>query len=287
MAAHHRSSQKVRQSASAKVDIARRARYCFRMRVEEGTTSSGLYWKALGEGPTVVVLHGGPAADHGYLLPQFATLADEMRLLFYDQRGGGRSRAGTPTPTAGDHVADLRGVCEELAEGPVRLCGYSWGGLLALLYALEHGDVERLALVAPAPPVATYRAEMDQVMRARTARAAELGLSGFALAVAGYFVDPARARELTPFRVQKRAADSTWQSLGEYDLRMQLGSLDTPTLILHGDGDPIPIRYSEETARLLPHARLVSLERCGHVPYIEARAPFFAALRGFLLAPRP
>src|SRR5262249_21937968 len=62
-----------------------------------------LYLHEMGQGPTVVVLHGGPGADHGYLLPQFAVLADQARLVFYDQRGGGQSRAGTSTPGWRDH----------------------------------------------------------------------------------------------------------------------------------------------------------------------------------------
>ncbi|NIR44596.1 MAG: hypothetical protein GWN99_09900, partial [Gemmatimonadetes bacterium] len=51
-----------------------------------------LFVRELGSGPPVVVLHGGPGAHHDYLLPHFGRLADEFRLYFYDQRGGGRSR---------------------------------------------------------------------------------------------------------------------------------------------------------------------------------------------------
>src|ERR1019366_10016387 len=59
------------------------------------TTERPLYWCAYGPAgaPRVFVLHGGPGAEHGYLLPQFLDLADEYELVFYDQRGGGRSRS--------------------------------------------------------------------------------------------------------------------------------------------------------------------------------------------------
>src|SRR5437879_12061984 len=106
------------------------------MEKAEGTTTSGLYWCTLGNGPAVLVLHGGPGADHGYLLPQFATLADDLRLVFYDQRGGGRSRAGTPTPTVSDHLADLGRLASALAPEPLRLVRHPRGALVGRLNTL-------------------------------------------------------------------------------------------------------------------------------------------------------
>src|SRR5947207_2606282 len=78
------------------------------------------------------------------------------------------------------------------------------------------------------------------------------------------------------------ADQSVHESLGDYDLRPRLAEINCPALVLHGTEDPIPFRYAEELARLLPNARLVRLDGCGHVPYIECPEPFFAALRAFL-----
>src|SRR2546430_1930659 len=98
-----------------------------------------------GAGPPVVVLHGGPGAHHDYLLPQYDRLARGRTLLYYDQRGGGRSPVPRETPVGWrEHVADLETLRERWAIDTLALLGYSWGGLLAVLYALEHpGRVAR------------------------------------------------------------------------------------------------------------------------------------------------
>jgi len=59
-----------------------------------------LYHTAYGpeDAPRLLFLHGGPGVSHDYMLPQMLQLASDYRLIFYDQRGGGRSRAEDRTP---------------------------------------------------------------------------------------------------------------------------------------------------------------------------------------------
>lgn len=258
-----------------------------------------------------MVLHGGPGAHHDYLLPQYDLLARPKglpdgrgrELFYYDQRGGGRSPAPRETPVGWrEHVADLEAMRISLALERLTLCGYSWGGLLALLYLLEHPErVERLALVSPASPTVAYRRQFEEefarrmaapeVVRAREElRASGLGEKdpaayqrrAFELSVAGYFHDFRDAKSLTAFRVNARTQQAVWDSLGEYDLRDRLRALrPTPhALILHGTFDPIPIAGSRELARLLG-ADLVELP-VGHCPHVEATDAFVRALDEFL-----
>jgi proline iminopeptidase len=181
--------------------------------------------------------------------------------------------------------------------------GYSWGGLLSLLYATEFPDrVSRLALVSPAPAWREARQEFErrfqernlapQLQRERAALR-ESGLRErdpeeyaqrtFELSVAPYFFDPSRARELTPFRVTGRTQQEVWSSLGDYDLRPRLSALRVPALVLRGEDDPIPRSSSESLADLLG-AEFTGMPRCGHVPYIEAFEEFGRLLNGFLPA---
>jgi proline iminopeptidase len=274
-------------------------------------TKVPLYWAAYGPtgAPRLLVLHGGPGAHHDYLLPQMLDLATDHELLFYDQRGGGRSKTDDRDPiTWQTHVEDLDRVVDELRLEPLDLIGYSWGGLLAMLYAIEAAAgrarhrPSRLVLIDPAPVTRAFRDEFEREFLRRqqdssVARLrAELASSGlrerdpeayrqraFELSVAGYFADPGAARDLTPFRVTGRVQESVWQSLDDYDLT-EPGQLDTvtvPTLILHGRHDPIPLASSEAAARSL-RARLVVLEHSGHVPYVEQPDALFRAIRTFL-----
>lgn len=256
-----------------------------------------------GAGQPVVVLHGGPGADHGYLLPGFDALADGRELIYYDQRGGGRSAVARDVPVGWtEHVADLEGLREHWGIERLTLAGYSWGGLLALLYALEHPErIGRLALVSPAPTWRAARERFEAEFQRRNLSPAlqearrELRESGlrehdpaayqqrlFELSVTPYFHDPAKARELTPFRITGRTQKEVWQSLGDYDLRPRLPQLrGTHTLVLHGEDDPIPIAAARTTAGLIG-AEFHPVPNCGHVPYVEAPGDFRRTVGAFL-----
>ena len=273
------------------------------------TTDVPLYWCSYGDegAPRLLVLHGGPGASHDYLLPQMLRLARGRELVLYDQRGGGQSRADSSVPVAWpEHVADLQRVVTELHVDPLVVVGYSWGALLAMLHAIEVA-MERAAtrpatmlLIDPAPVSRVYRTQFEAEFARRQGAPKirdlreELAASGlrerdpeayrhraFELSVAGYFADPTLARDLTPFRVIGRVQQAVWESLGDYDLVPQLSSVRSRALVIHGREDPIPLASSEAAARALG-ARLIVLDRCGHVPYVEQPDALFDAAEAFL-----
>jgi proline iminopeptidase len=279
---------------------------------EEGfttTTGSPLYWAKYGRtnAPKLLLLHGGPGADHCYMLPQMLQLGERYDLLFYDQRGGGRSKSDGRDPiTWRTHVEDLGAVVVEFGHEPLSIVGYSWGAMLALLYTIEQRKnphlvpPARLALMSPAPLTREYRvafeAEFNRRQQAPEIHGAreELAKSGlrekdpaayrqraFELGVAGYFADPSKAHDLTPFRVVAKVQQSVWESLGNFDLIRDLEGIKTPSIVIQGRDDPIPLASSVEASRAIA-TDLVVLDDCGHVPYVEQPRQLFSALDTFL-----
>ncbi len=276
-----------------------------------GTTSVPLYWCRYGQqgAPALIVLHGGPGAHHDYLLPQLlslATLGTGFDLVFYDQRGGGRSKTDDPTPvTVGAHVADFASVSDELEIAGAPVIGYSWGALLALhvlvaARAASSALPPWFALISPAPFLPADRAVFDSELQRRqlapevAALRSALMASGlrerdpdayrqraFELSVAGYFAHPERSANLTPFRVTGRVQQSTWASVDGPQLMAALPTIQRPALVVHGDRDPIPLASARTTAAAIG-ARLVELTDCGHVPYVEQPEALHLALDEFV-----
>ena len=157
----------------------------------------------------------------------------------------------------------------------------------------------RRAAPAPTYPEArkAYSAELERRQAAPEIAQARAALSAsglrerdpdafwrraFELSVAGYFREPSRAQNLTPFRVSWRAQHAVWESLRGADLRERVRAARAETLILHGRYDPVPLAASEALAALLPHARLVVFEDSGHALYAEETEKFVRELDAFL-----
>jgi proline iminopeptidase len=260
-----------------------------------------IYARHCGEGPTVVVLHGGPGADFSSLLPQFDALSGTRRLVYYDQRGGGRS----PAPPGArldwrQHVADLTCLLDHWRIQFAHLLGYSWGGLLALLFTTAHRNrVASLALVSPAPATARGRELFIKRFAERMGdrwiveQRAELEASGlrrsdptayrqraFELSVAPYYRRPELARGAKRFLVAARAREAVWRGLGNYDITHELRGLCVPALVMHGRHDPIPLVTAQRTAELLD-ARFEIMDNSGHLPFIEEFDRFVTLLDDF------
>src|SRR5215469_9399599 len=99
-----------------------------------------IYYKIIGRGAPLMVVHGGPGASHDYLLPGLLPLARSNKLVFIDERGSGRSeKLEDPNKyTVENMVEDVEAVRQALNLGKISLLGHSYGGVLAQAYALKY-----------------------------------------------------------------------------------------------------------------------------------------------------
>jgi proline iminopeptidase len=111
--------------------------------MEEGFVDAGgvlIYYKIIGRGAPLMIVHGGPGASHDYLLPYLLPLARGHRLIFIDERGSGRSERleNAALYTVENMVEDVEGVRKALGLGKISLLGHSYGGVLAQAYAFKY-----------------------------------------------------------------------------------------------------------------------------------------------------
>jgi proline iminopeptidase len=290
-------------------------------RIPVGGTS--LYARTIGRGTPVIVLHGGPDFDHGYLLPDLDRLDDAFGLIYYDQRGRGRSadRVLAENVTLASDVDDLDKVRRNFRLDAPALLGHSWGTVLALEYALRHPThVSCLILMNPAPAsaddVALMRkayleklgAEMDRQRDIVASAAYQAGdpeavtaryrihfrpaverpedYEKLMATMKAGFTRQGKAGILKARAIEDQLMRDTWEVEG-YDLLPQLSRLKIPTLVMVGDHDFIPVAVAGHIARAMPHAELVTLKDCGHFAYLECPTQVRNALEGFFLRKRP
>ena len=264
---------------------------------------AGLFLREIGEGETLIVLHGGPDFDHSYLLPELDVLARSLRLVYYDQRGRGRSAEGVRAQDVAiaSEIDDLDAVRRHLGLEQVAVLGHSWGGLLAAEYATRRpGRVSRLVLLNSAPlshagllllreHLRRVRPPADQEAL-RALSASEAYRRGDVDAEVRYhrvhFAAGVRSpehldeivgrlrRHFTPEtillarEIEGRLYEQTWRS-PDYDLLPALGDLRVPSVVLHGADDLIPVAVAERVAGAIPDSTLAVLPGCGHFSYVE------------------
>ncbi len=112
-------------------------------RMEEGFVDAHgvlIYYKTIGRGAPLMIVHGGPGASHDYLLPHLLPLARTNKLIFIDERGSGRSEKleDASQYTVENMVEDVENVRQALGLGKISLLGHSYGGVLAQAYAFKY-----------------------------------------------------------------------------------------------------------------------------------------------------
>ena len=275
------------------------------------TTPGGarLWYEVRGDasGRPLVMVNGGPGFDHTYVLCSDAwdTIARSRRVVFYDQRGNGRSGAlkAGQSCTLADQIADLDALRARLGEDRIDLLGHSWGGYLVMAYAARHPEhVAHLLIVDSASPKWTetdfiYKYVFPEGVERQGSLDFFDGIGDSAAAKASLneymrmlFVSEAKRDEFmsraSTYRYTRAVNEALNADLGKLDMWPTLTSFTMPTLVATGRYD---INVAPSTAwkihKAIANSRWVVFEKSGHLPYFEEPEKFVGAVNDFLGAP--
>lgn len=284
------------------------------VRTQEGfapVAGGELYFRQVGDGRPLVVIHGGPDFDHTYLLPDFDRLSSGFRLVYYDQRGRGRWRGKVDLDQIhiDTYVADLEALRRHLGLDTMAVVGHSWGAIIALHYALRHPDrTSHVVLINSAPAshadlllMRTQRLRRHSMHKDRLTALMPGYARGDPDAVADYYridfgttfrrIEDVQRLNLKWSRrdiqrgraIEKRLSQGLIWSEG-YSLLPALAAVRAPTLVIHGDYDFIPIECAEHIVEAIPGARFAVIPDSGHFSYIDAPDQVRHALDRFFAA---
>ncbi len=244
----------------------------------------------------MLVIHGGPGLDCGYLQSPLKPLSDRYQLFFYDQRCLGRSE-GVPTPqniTIEAFLQDIETLRQGLQLGPIHLAAHSWGCFLAMLYASQHpAHVRSMMLISPVS--ATYdgmlaterhalaRLNKQELDALAAVTSSEPFLVGEVTAVNTFMTDwfrpylgnPSMASllnfSLTPLTAKNWTKVNAYllRQLGVFNILPQLSTIQATTTVFYGDKDVVPKTSVNAIVDAIPSCQLQVLPGCGHFPFWE------------------
>jgi proline iminopeptidase len=269
-------------------------------------TSGGVIagWRS-GSGPAALVLHGGPG------LSDFTEgLADELdgwASIRYQQRGLAPTTVEGPY-TVETNVADALAVLDALGIERAWIVGHSWGGHLAMHVAAaapervlglvavdplgavpDGGEAELEAALTGRLPadIADYVVELDARLLRGEGGEAE-GQEMLRVVWPYYFARPEAAPPMPDASMSIDVYAETWTSVRDHfergTLVSRLPHLERPALFIACRESPIPPARCEESAALIPGARVEIVEDAGHFPWLEQPGSVRAAVGKFLSA---
>ena len=288
-----------------------------RLQVREGYIEGAgarIYFKTLGRGVPLLVLHGGPGADHSDFLPALQPLARGCQLVFIDERGSGRSeRLKDPQGyTLTRMVKDIECVRQHLRLARLVVLGHSFGGILAQAYAVRHPKRILGLVLAGTGSTArcidrdfrNLRRRLPARLRARLTRQEKAGIfqadgaykrdyaAASAEALAPYMyakAPPPRYRQ--PFEIGMEVLREMWVrrsdfridgNLKGFDFTKSLARVKAPSLVVIGDRDLVSTATADISRACLPRATLVVMAECAHMMYIDQTVRFNRLLEEFL-----
>jgi L-proline amide hydrolase len=258
----------------------------------------------------LVCLHGGPGFTHDYLEPLEDIARTGRRVIFYDQLGAGNSdRPSDPEMwTVELFLDELRTVRQALALDRIHLFGSSWGGMLAMEYALTEAQGLASLVLASSPSSIPLWAEEAARLRSELPEDVQQTLAAHERA--GTIDDPAYERATMEFYTRHLCRSHPWPeglnrsfarfnpeiyntmqgpnefvitgTLKDWDISERLAEIDVPTLVTSGRYDECTPRLAEIVHRGIRGSEWAIFENSSHTAFIEERERYMQRLGDFL-----
>jgi proline iminopeptidase len=286
-------------------------------RVREGFVEGAgarIYCKTMGRGVPLLLLHGGPGADHSDFLPALKPLARRHQLVLIDERGSGRSeRLGDPASyTLELMVKDIECVRRHLQLTQWMVLGHSFGGILAQAYAVQHPKrLLGLVLAGTGSSARCIDADFRNLrkrspasLRSRLASCERTGIfqangaytkryaAASAKAIAPYMyarTPPRRFKNPPPLGMEvlremwvRRSDFHIDGNLKGFDFTKALARVRVPSLVVIGDRDLVSTATADLTRASLPRATLIVMAEAAHMMFIDQTGRFNRLLDEFL-----
>ena len=255
------------------------------------------------DGPVLIAHHGGGGiGSMAEPKTTFGPLSDRFRVVIFDARGCGYSE-GVPPYSHAQWAADVDGLREWLGVDKIVIAGGSYGGFIALEYAVAYPEhVRAIVLRDTSADTSNLKLAYEN---ARNQDRVVINWDNFNRYWSGQMRDdgdlkarwaeiiPLYDYEYDPVRSAARVESGIYRheahnwcfqyNQQNYDLKPQLPSITAPTLVTVGRFDWVtPVSAAETIASLIPGAKLVVFEKSGHSPQVEERTLFLSTVRDFL-----
>ncbi len=252
----------------------------------------------------LLCINGGLHFGHDVLWPALAPLAERRQMVFFDQRGRGKSQSppGVRKARIEHDAGDVSAIRVALGIERWNVLGHSWGGGIAMLSTAEDQDaVNRLVLVDAVGPTSEWLSQLHATAVARLEGERKQTLESLDPRLLHYddialhaaytsALYPAwfHDRDFAAIFSSPRAGSAVGAAVAAalrregYDWTREIASIDVPTLILHGEGDILGPDVPGSLAGLIQGSQVAMIPHAGHMPFWEAPSEFFRRVEDFL-----
>ncbi len=271
-----------------------------------------LFHKTFGEAQkgTILCLHGGPGGTHDYMLPLADLAHSGYRVVFYDQIGCGKSELPKNITlfTVERAVEEVEAMRQGLGLGKVNLIGSSWGGMLAIAYALKYQrNLKSIVTIGGLASVPLTTTEMERMKAQLPTDVIEV-LNRYEQE--GDFENPEYQKAVEVFYRRHLCRLPQWPeellhtlehvsrpvyhtmngpneftiigNIRYWDATSQLHKIRVPTLVTGGRYDEVSPKVAKSIHTGIKRSKLVTFPNSSHLPFWEEREKFMRVVRRFL-----